>query len=70
MKGRLHIRHLLVALVVIPALYLCFIIYHAGAAWVALAMLIVTGVGTFIFLVNRPTRSVIFFQDFSDLVSL
>jgi maltose/maltodextrin transport system permease protein len=49
-KGRLHIRHILVALVVIPALYLCFIIYHAGAPWVALAMLIVVGAGTFIFL--------------------
>ena len=50
MKGRLQIRHVLVALFVIPALYLNFIIYHAGAAWVALAMLIVIGVGAFIFL--------------------
>jgi maltose/maltodextrin transport system permease protein len=49
-KGRLHIRHVLVALVVIPALYLSFIIYHAGAVWVALAMLIVIGLGAFIFL--------------------
>ena len=50
MKGRLQIRHVLVALFVIPALYLNFIIYHAGAAWVALAMLIVIGLGAFIFL--------------------
>jgi maltose/maltodextrin transport system permease protein len=50
-KGRLHIRHVLVALFVIPALYLNFIVYHAGgAAWVALAMLIVIGAGAFIFL--------------------
>ena len=50
MKGRLQIRHVLVALFVIPALYLNFIVYHAGAAWVALAMLIVIGLGAFIFL--------------------
>jgi maltose/maltodextrin transport system permease protein len=49
-KGRFQIRHVLVALFVIPALYLNFIVYHAGAAWVALAMLIVIGVGAFIFL--------------------
>ena len=50
MKGKLQIRHLLVALFVIPALYLNFIVYHAGAAWVALAMLIVIGVGALVFL--------------------
>jgi maltose/maltodextrin transport system permease protein len=49
-KGRLQIRHVLVALFAIPALYVNFIIYHAGAAWVALAMLIVIGLGVFIFL--------------------
>ena len=46
----MQIRHVLVALFVIPALYLNFIVYHAGAAWVALAMLIVIGLGAFIFL--------------------
>ncbi|MGA7394736.1 MAG: hypothetical protein WBW78_18930, partial [Terrimicrobiaceae bacterium] len=50
MKGKWHIRHLLVALFVIPALYLNFVIYQAGAAWVALAILIVTGLGAFIYL--------------------
>ena len=50
MKGRFQIRHVLVALFVIPALYVNFIVYHAGAAWVALAMLIVIGLGAFIFL--------------------
>jgi maltose/maltodextrin transport system permease protein len=49
-KGALHIRHLLVAVVVIPALYLNFIIYQTGATWVALAMLIVIGVGAFAYL--------------------
>ena len=49
-KGKLHIRHLLVALFVIPALYLNFVIYQAGAAWVALAILIVIGLGAFIYL--------------------
>jgi maltose/maltodextrin transport system permease protein len=48
-KGGLHIRHLLVALFVIPALYLNFVIYRAGAAWVALAILIVIGLGAFIY---------------------
>ena len=50
MKGRFQIRHALVALFAIPALYLNFVVYHAGAAWVALAMLIVIGLGAFIFL--------------------
>ncbi|MGA7212974.1 MAG: maltose ABC transporter permease MalF [Terrimicrobiaceae bacterium] len=50
MKGRLQIRHVLVALFAIPALYINFIVYYAGAAWVALAMLIVIGLGVYIFL--------------------
>ena len=50
MKGRLQIRHVLVALFVIPALYVDFVIYQAGAAWVALAMLIVIGLGAFTYL--------------------
>jgi maltose/maltodextrin transport system permease protein len=44
------IRQILVALVVLPALYLDFNIYHTGNVWIALAMLIVIGVGTFIYL--------------------
>jgi maltose/maltodextrin transport system permease protein len=49
-KGRSQIRHVLVVLFVIPALYVDFVIYQAGAAWVALAMLIVIGLGAFIYL--------------------
>ncbi|HEY5706089.1 MAG TPA: maltose ABC transporter permease MalF [Terrimicrobiaceae bacterium] len=50
MKERLQIRHVLVALFVVPALYINFVVYLAGAAWVALAMLIVISLGAFIFL--------------------
>jgi maltose/maltodextrin transport system permease protein len=40
----------MVALVVIPALYLNFNIYQTGNIWVALPMLIVIGLGAFIYL--------------------
>ena len=43
-------RQILVALVVLPALYLDFIIYHTGNVWVALAMLVVIGLGAFVYL--------------------
>jgi maltose/maltodextrin transport system permease protein len=49
-KGTLHVRHLLVAIVVIAALYFNFIIYQAGASWVALAMLIIIALGAYIYL--------------------
>jgi maltose/maltodextrin transport system permease protein len=49
-NGGLQVRHVLVALLVVPALYANFVVYQAGAAWVALAMLIVIGLGAFIFL--------------------
>jgi maltose/maltodextrin transport system permease protein len=44
------IRQILVALVVLPALYLDFNIYRTGNVWVALAMLIMLGLGTFVYL--------------------
>jgi maltose/maltodextrin transport system permease protein len=46
----LPIRHILVALVLLPALYLNFIIYRTGNVWVALAMLIVLALGAFVYL--------------------
>jgi maltose/maltodextrin transport system permease protein len=44
------IRQILVALVVLPALYLDFTIYRTGNVWVALAMLILVGLGAFVYL--------------------
>ena len=35
--GRLQIRHILVALLAIPALYLTFLLYQSGNIWIALA---------------------------------
>src|SRR5262249_19722389 len=46
----LRIRHILVALVLLPALYLNFVIYQTGNVWVALAMLIVLALGAFVYL--------------------
>ncbi|MBV8375408.1 MAG: maltose ABC transporter permease MalF [Verrucomicrobia bacterium] len=48
--GAYPIRQILVVLVVLPALYLDFIIYHTGNVWVALAMLVVIGLGAFVYL--------------------
>ena len=48
--GGYPIRQILVALVVLPALYLNFNIYQTGNVWVALAMLILIGLGAFIYL--------------------
>ena len=50
MIGRFPIRQILVALVFLPALYLNFVIYQTGNAWVALAMLIVLALGAFVYL--------------------
>jgi maltose/maltodextrin transport system permease protein len=44
------LRQILVALVVVPALYLDFNIYLTGNIWIALAMLILIGLGAFIYL--------------------
>ena len=48
--GRLQIRHLLVVLLAIPALYLTFILYHSGNLWIGLGLLVVTCLGVFIYL--------------------
>ena len=50
LKGGFPIRQILVALVVLPALYLVFNIYQAGNSLIALTMLIVICLGAFIFL--------------------
>jgi maltose/maltodextrin transport system permease protein len=44
------IRQILVALVVLPALYLNFTVYQTGQVWIALVMLILIGLGAFIYL--------------------
>jgi maltose/maltodextrin transport system permease protein len=53
--GRLQIRHILVALLAVPALYLTFILYQSGNVWIALALLVVTWLGVFIYL--NPSAS-------------
>jgi maltose/maltodextrin transport system permease protein len=53
--GRLQIRHLLVALLAIPSLYLTFVLYQTGNVWIALALLVVTSLGVFIYL--NPSAS-------------
>jgi maltose/maltodextrin transport system permease protein len=50
LNGGFPVRQILVALVVLPALYLVFNIYQAGNSLIALAMLIVTCLGAFIYL--------------------
>ena len=50
LNGGFPIRQILVALVVLPALYLVFNIYQAGNSLIALTMLIVICLGAFIYL--------------------
>jgi maltose/maltodextrin transport system permease protein len=45
----LPVRQVLMALVLLPALYLDFLIYQAGNTWIALAFLVVVAVGTYIY---------------------
>ena len=52
LNGGFPIRQILVALVVLPALYLVFNIYQAGNSLIALTMLIVICLGAFIYLSN------------------
>ena len=52
-NGGFPIRQILVALVVLPALYLNFIVYQAGSSLIALTMLIVICVGAYIYLGDR-----------------
>jgi maltose/maltodextrin transport system permease protein len=47
------LRHLLIALVALPALYLDFVIYEAGNTWIALGLLVVIGLGIYIYLSSR-----------------
>jgi maltose/maltodextrin transport system permease protein len=49
-EGGYPIRQILVALVVVPALYLNFIIYRTGNVWVALAVLVLIALGAFVYL--------------------
>jgi maltose/maltodextrin transport system permease protein len=53
--GRLQIRPILVALLAVPSLYLTFILYQTGNLWIALALLVVTSLGVFIYL--NPSAS-------------
>jgi maltose/maltodextrin transport system permease protein len=51
----LQIRHLLVALLAIPALYLTFTLYRTGNIWIALVLLAVTCLGVYIYLSPSAT---------------
>jgi maltose/maltodextrin transport system permease protein len=48
--GKLQIRHILVVLLAVPALYLAFLLYHSGNLWLGLGLLVVTSLGVFIYL--------------------
>jgi len=49
-NGAFPIRQFLVALVLLPVLYLDLVVYQTGNAWVALAILIVLALGAFVYL--------------------
>jgi maltose/maltodextrin transport system permease protein len=49
----LSLRHVLVILLVLPALYLDFLAYESGSTWVALALLVIIGIGAYIYLDKR-----------------
>jgi maltose/maltodextrin transport system permease protein len=46
------VRQILVGLAILAVLYLDFIIYLAGNIWVALAVLIITGLGSYVYLAD------------------
>lgn len=52
-RPALSIRHLLVALFALPALYLDFLAYESGSVWIALGLLIVIGLGIYVYLSDR-----------------
>jgi maltose/maltodextrin transport system permease protein len=52
-KSALSIRHFLIALIALPALYLDFVIYESGSTWIALGLLVIIGVGIYIYLSDR-----------------
>jgi hypothetical protein len=68
--GRLQIRHILVALLAVPSLYLTFILYQTGNVWIALALLVVTSLGMFIYLNPSASTFRYLFPDLSVLASL
>jgi maltose/maltodextrin transport system permease protein len=45
--------NILVALVALPALYLCFLLYRGGDNWIALALLLIVCLGVFVYLHPR-----------------
>ena len=49
----MSLRPFLVLLVLLPALYLDFLVYESGSTWVALALLIIIGLGAYIYLDKR-----------------
>ena len=49
----LSLRHVLVILFLLPALYLDFLAYQSGSTWVALGLLIIIGLGAYIYLDSR-----------------
>jgi hypothetical protein len=49
----LSLRRVLVILLVPPALYLDFLAYAGGSTWVALGLLVVIGLGAYIYLDDR-----------------
>jgi maltose/maltodextrin transport system permease protein len=49
----LPLRHVLVILFVLPGLYLDFLAYESGSTWVALGLLIVIGLGAYVYLDDR-----------------
>jgi maltose/maltodextrin transport system permease protein len=50
---KFSLRHALLALVALPALYLDFLAYESGSAWMALGLLIIIGLGAYIYLDDR-----------------
>ena len=49
----MSLRHVLVILFVLPALYLDFLAYQSGSTWVALGLLVIVGLGAYIYLDDR-----------------
>jgi maltose/maltodextrin transport system permease protein len=49
----MSLRHALVLLLLLPALYLDFLAYESGSTWVALALLIIIGLGAYVYLDKR-----------------
>jgi maltose/maltodextrin transport system permease protein len=52
-RPTLSIRHVLVAVFALPALYLDFLVYESGSTWIALAFLVVIALGIYVYLSER-----------------